>query len=242
MIDQTAIYKILGKMNNEVSLDWETLRKELATEYDFPYSADYLAKMAAGIKLASEAGLIKSQVETVLSDEQKERLKDRVKLNDSMRQVKEVYTAEARSESLRDSIILACSLLEPLPFVEKQSISSKHPYERKLVVTLADVHYGAEWEIKGLVGETINKYSPEIAEARLNEVRELREHIEDIVSKEDISDIIICMLGDSLDGILRQSTTGSKEEGLRVCVSFVKESQLDILQQRIEQFARDYKN
>ncbi len=36
-------------------------------------------------------------------------------------------------------------------------------------------------------------------------------------------------------------TTGSLQEGLRVCTSFVKESQFEVLQKRIKQFAVDYK-
>jgi hypothetical protein len=39
--------------------------------------------------------------------------------------------------------------------------------------------------------------------------------------------------------IISLDTTGSKQQGLRVCVSFVKEDQFDVLRTRLESFVKE---
>lgn len=73
---------------------------------------------------------------------------------------------------------------------------------QSLVVCIADCHYGAEWTIRGLQGEALNTYSPEIFEARM---ATLLGEIKAILEKEGIGHVVILLCGDALDGMLRNS-------------------------------------
>lgn len=73
---------------------------------------------------------------------------------------------------------------------------------RTLVVCIADCHYGAEWTVRGLHGEIINRYSPEVFCERMEM---LLGYVREILMKEDISDVQLLLCGDSLDGMLRNS-------------------------------------
>lgn len=67
---------------------------------------------------------------------------------------------------------------------------------------MGDIHYGAEWTVKGLLGETINAYSPEIFERRMETL--LRETLS-ILRREEIAHVDLMMCGDALDGMLRNT-------------------------------------
>jgi len=80
-----------------------------------------------------------------------------------------------------------------------------HPHDhcnRTLVVCIADCHYGAEWMIRGLQGEVLNAYSPEIFEDRM---AALLYEVRRILEKEDIHQVVLLLCGDALDGMLRNS-------------------------------------
>jgi len=64
------------------------------------------------------------------------------------------------------------------------------------------MHYGAEWSVKGLHGEAINTYSPEVFEQRM---QRLLTEVLQIVEREDLSHVDVIMCGDALDGMLRNS-------------------------------------
>ena len=70
------------------------------------------------------------------------------------------------------------------------------------MLCLGDFHFGAEWEVKGLYGEIINRYDPEVFERRMSD---LLGQTTEILLKEDIHDVVLLMCGDSLDGMLRPS-------------------------------------
>ena len=74
--------------------------------------------------------------------------------------------------------------------------------DRSLVVCIADCHYGAEWNVRGLRDETLNAYSPEIFERRMALL--LRELVM-ILEKESLCHVALLLCGDALDGMLRSS-------------------------------------
>ena len=74
--------------------------------------------------------------------------------------------------------------------------------DREAVLCFADTHYGAEFCIKGLFGDIINEYTPEIFEDRMSSL--LTQTIDIIVSK-GLTNIRVFSLGDEIDGILRVS-------------------------------------
>lgn len=134
--------------------------------------------------------------------------KERQKMRDLARQVRASYREESRSELLRETLREAISDLAairvPTLLITKNS-------ERALVVGIADFHYGARIDVKGILGDTINYYNYEVFEKRMAEL--LAEIIE-IISKESISDVYVMIVGDMIDGMLRQSQLMRLEYGV----------------------------
>lgn len=73
---------------------------------------------------------------------------------------------------------------------------------RTLVLCIADCHFGAEWTVRGLRGEELNRYSPEVFYDRMANL--LAQTVQ-ILEREQIGDVQLLICGDSLDGMLRAS-------------------------------------
>lgn len=192
---QEAIYKVLAKAQGELDIEWADLKEEI----NFPFSSDYLARMGAGIKWADDNNLIRR--EGNFEDVEEKVYKESVNYRDRQNFKRDEWRTKARSEEIRREISNAVASLGSLS-TTVDYVQLPRNNTKKLMVTLADAHYGAEWRVLGLQGELLNEYSPEIFEARM---ALLALHIRDIAKKEGTDQIVICMLGDSLDGMLRAS-------------------------------------
>ena len=148
--------------------------------------------MGAGIRLAADAGMLAGSVFPSADDEQK--------LRDLRREINEAYRAQNRSEALRQAVTEAAAKLPEIKI--PYCVPTGDDADRSLVVCVADCHYGAEWDIKGLRDETLNAYSPEIFERRMALL--LREIVA-ILEKEGIGHVVMLLCGDALDGMLRSS-------------------------------------
>lgn len=112
---------------------------------------------------------------------------------------------EARNELICEKITEAIEKLNdenPLIIPNPIAGNSNTKDKKGWVLAFGDAHFGAEFEIRGLYGEIINKYSPEIFYERMNE---LYDEVVDIVKKENIADLYIFDMGDQIDGMLRVS-------------------------------------
>ena len=81
-------------------------------------------------------------------------------------------------------------------------ITTTQSNDKSGVLFLADQHYGVSFTINGLDGSIINEYSPEIFEQRMNII------MSDTVNyakKNELTHLDVMCLGDSLDGLIRQS-------------------------------------
>lgn len=106
---------------------------------------------------------------------------------------------EARDELITEKICDAIRELPALEVPEKIDIS----YNSKFYcLVFGDAHYGCEFSLKGLFGESINEYSPEIFENRMWYL--LRKTVE-FIEKENVDVLNVFNMGDSVDGILRVS-------------------------------------
>lgn len=107
----------------------------------------------------------------------------------------------ARDELIAEHI---CSAIKELPPFEVPSYigSMFKNNERSGVLLIADPHYGVELSIKGLFGEVLNEYSPEIFEKRM---WTLLDEVIYIVGKEGFTELNVYDLGDQIDGLLRVS-------------------------------------
>lgn len=166
----TAIH---DKVTGITDLDWS----ELAAETGMGIHPDQLRKMGAGIKLAMEAGMLS------LEDGGKGKY-DLQKMRDVRNEINMTCRSEARSEALRDAIIEATGKLNP---VRIDPLPRPHPSSgRSLVVALGDFHYGAEWKVRGLCGEILNEFNPEVFEDRM---QHLLSQIIEILQKEAITHV-----------------------------------------------------
>ena len=90
--------------------------------------------------------------------------------------------------------------MQPIPIAERSPIAPIG--KRTLVLCVADCHYGAEWIVRGLRGEILNRYNPEVFGERMDD---LLAQVREIIAREGISDVQLLLCGDSLDGMLRNS-------------------------------------
>ena len=112
---------------------------------------------------------------------------------------------EARDELLVEKIRDAVSELnerDPIEYFENSYNVNYEDGPRTWVLAFGDAHFGADLQIKGLHGEIINEYSPEIFYDRMNE---LMVRVCDIIIENEISELYVFDLGDAIDGILRVS-------------------------------------
>lgn len=135
-----------------------------------------------------------------LSEKRLEIEKERVKLRTEKIEYSKWKREEARDELITEQIVQAIhdtsrDFKRPDP-IESQST------EKGYVLLFGDEHYGAEFEIKGLKGEIINAYSPEIFEKRM---WDLLDQTIEIICNESITDLHVFALGDCVDGCLRVS-------------------------------------
>ena len=90
--------------------------------------------------------------------------------------------------------------MPPISIAERSPIAPIG--KRTLVLCVADCRYGAEWIVRGLRGEILNRYNPEVFGERMDD---LLAQVREIIVKENISDVQLLLCGDSLDGMLRNS-------------------------------------
>ena len=107
---------------------------------------------------------------------------------------------EARDELICEKIVNAVKSLRPLS-VPSELYSEKHK-NASGVLCFGDEHYATEFTIRGLYGEIINQYSPDIFEQRM---WALLDETVNIIQKEQLYTLYIFALGDFCDGILRYS-------------------------------------
>lgn len=129
---------------------------------------------------------------------QKERMKAQTERLETNRWLREL----ARDEMITQSIVDEIKNIKPLnvPTYTPEPLVKYN--DRTWVLCISDPHYGAVFSIKGLYGEIINAYSPEIFEQRM---WKLFDNVYDIIQKENIDELNVYDLGDSIDGLLRVS-------------------------------------
>lgn len=107
-------------------------------------------------------------------------------------------------EEARDNLIVEkiCNAISSLPSLDiPKHINTTHN-TRAYALIFGDEHYGVEFELKGLFGEIINSYNPEIFE---NRMWDLFNQTLEIIQKENIYVLNVFSMGDFCDGILRVS-------------------------------------
>lgn len=170
-----------------------------------------MRKAGVGVKLVDDAGMLFENYDDLFihcGTEDPMGYKERQKARDLTRQISNLYRYEARSELLRETIREA---ITNLPEVKFPLVLPHKKADKVLVVGIGDTHYGAEINVTGLYGETVNRYDHVVFESRM---ARLMEEILDIVEKEEITEVAVFFVGDLLDGMLRQSQLMRLEYGV----------------------------
>lgn len=132
--------------------------------------------------------------------------RERRKLFDEKRELNETYRWQARNELYQEKIVSAIDRLEPIEIPEVRT----GDYERidtTALIAISDVHCGSTFEVKGLYGEIVNKYDYEIMQARFWKL--LNDFCNDDIVYDDI---LISVLGDAFENVLRLSSLSKLRE------------------------------
>ncbi len=140
-----------------------------------------------------------------LTQKQIEVEKEKNKLQTEKSAIKEYTRESARVELLIEQMKNEIKLLPEL----KTPRININPYQENdnediihAIGGIADAHFGVEYKIKGLKGEILNEYSPCIFYERMYSL--LAKYIK-IIEKEKIEVLHFIELGDSIEGMLRNS-------------------------------------
>lgn len=194
---------------------WEEVGVIINDQLGTDYTSDAYRKPYQNyIKFANALGQDKAIENNYLSEFEKKRAElevEKIKVADLGNRVRSMYREQSRWELMVEQIVTEIrketKLSSPIKVLTK--VSSQ---DRSAMAIVADPHDGAEFDIKGLFGESLNKYSPEIFEMRM---WRLAEEILAIASKEKIYSWNILDLGDSIEGILRLSSLHFIKFGLQ---------------------------
>lgn len=181
--------------------DWAEI--VLGPDYRDVYSSEYLrrASKVFSIFLKNAEG---QEVEGDKSDELRELLNqikaERIKLSTTNIEYNAIQRAEARNNLFNEELIRAIGRLEPLQIPEHEN-TYRLDGDSTLLITLSDFHAGSTFEVRGLYGETVNKYDYNIMWHRLYN---LIDQIEaDCI---DFKDCKVAILGDCFENIIRSSS------------------------------------
>jgi hypothetical protein len=195
-----------GKDNGLISETWETLSPILNTELGYEeedwkgesaWRKRYRNYLEAYENIFSKTQFSQSQLTNI--DEQKRELdKARIKLQTEKLEYNRWLREEARDELIAEKIVTAVEALKPLNIPLK--LHSEKCKNVSGVLCFGDEHYATEFTIRGLHGEIINQYDPDIFEQRM---WSLLDDTLNIIQKEQLYTLYVFALGDFCDGILR---------------------------------------
>lgn len=206
MSDKKELVKqIADKKQGKTDQDWS----EICEFFNLDINAETLRKAGVGIKLAADAGLLSEN--SAPSIEKDIGYIERQKMRDLSRQINTVYRSESRSELLRETIEEAVKNLPAFKIDNRNHVRKTDGVSKSLVVALGDFHYGADIHVEGLYGEVINEFNSNVFEERMSK---LLDEVVAICRKEDIDRVHLLMVGDLLDGVLRQAQLMRLEYGV----------------------------
>lgn len=183
-------------MNSEFRTDESEYRNESA--YRKPYQQ---AKrfFDAGIFEARGSAQTVGQVE--FDQAKRECMKERVKLQTEKLEYSRWLREDARDELILEKIIDAVRIegkRDYAPTNARETVVGRD--DAVGVLCYGDEHYGAEFKITGLHGETINEYSPEIFRDRMERILSI---VKSKVEFLGLKKLKVYSMGDELDGVLR---------------------------------------
>lgn len=180
--------EIADVINREFRADESEYRTESAYRKQYQVVARFLESKAIK-QYESENDYLKE-----LEKQRQDIRKERIKLQTANIERNRLDRNESRQEMYYEYVGSVCSSL-PLPKFVPTFEQSDYK-EIKYLVTIADVHYGANFSSMN------NSYSPEITKMRLEK---LCDEVINFVYEKELPQISVVSLGDMLQGLLRVS-------------------------------------
>lgn len=190
--EEEYCYRIY-ELKDIYGLSWREVANILNDELGYSYSPERYRVQAVKAREAAEAEAVMNADMDLLSESLLEIKKERVKTQDEKSQVNSLVRALAREETLKEiakDVVSEMSNKKALDFPKKLKVD---PDEAKGILVISDWHYGVD------VDTFFNKYNPDIAKQRINE---LCAEAMRIIYREDIDEIYLLNLGDMISGII----------------------------------------
>lgn len=184
--------EIADIINKEFREDDSEYRNESAYRKPYQYTKRFV-----------DAGILKDNTNEayleLIQEEKRGLMVERQKLRDEKLEYNKWLREHSRDELICERI---CEEIKALPPLNLPDPMIRVPGEIEGVLCFGDAHYGTEFSIKGLHGNVINEYSPQIFETRMTDL--LSQTIS-IIEEKGLTRLHVFSLGDELDGILRVS-------------------------------------
>lgn len=199
---QEIVLEVLDQKNRS-----ERRWMNVVQDHDLDCSSETIRKLANGIKFAHDAGMSFGKTDMASIDKG---FVERQKLYDTQRKINQDMRELSRTELICERIDMA---IKNLPKIQLYNRVKRESYVTRddLVVGIGDFHYGADFNVCGLYGESLNKYDSSVFVKRMGL---LKDRIVEIVDKEDPCQVTIMIAGDMLDGLLRTSQLQRLEYGV----------------------------
>ena len=201
----SLVQEVLDKKTGVLDKDW----CDMVMDYNLDCNPETLRKAGVGVKLASDAGMC-FPIDGDGTRDVMDGYVERQKLYDLQREIRKDLREQSRSELLREVIRDAVHNLPKIEVHEYVPTKNENEMDRELVVGIGDFHYGAKYVVKGLYDEPLNTYDSFVFETRM---KQLLYEIKYIVKMHQPEMITVMIVGDMLDGLLRQSQISRLEYG-----------------------------
>lgn len=197
--DNQLIYRVCK--DKDLIGTWEQVADILNDLLDVDYGESTYRKKYTAFEKMYEAKLDEAEDTDAQIVELKQQIrelkKERAKLQTEKLEYNRWLRENARDELITEKIVEAINDLKPVS--SPTYIEPSHG-DREYALLFGDEHYGVEFEIKGIMGEIVNAYSPEIFEERMND---LFRQVVKIIKEKNIKQLTVINLGDFMDGMLR---------------------------------------
>lgn len=200
--------------NKDAIGTWQDVADILNAELGYEYTESRYRKMYQSFtKMFDENRERFVEKDTITNDMLMQKIdleKERRKIQAEKIEYNAWIRESARDELIMEKVLEAIEKLTPIevpnPIKTCEDVSCK-----EYMLLFGDEHFGSEFEIHGINGEIINKYSPDIFMQRM---WKLLDYTIDIVKEKNIKKLNVFSLGDSIDGVLRISQLGKLKYGV----------------------------
>ena len=187
-------------LKEEKRLYWEEITEIINRELDLDYSESRYRKLYAAYKKGKEDAVKEDDGSEIpeISEYMRQKIelqKERVKISDERVQTNAYIRQLAREETIKEIASKCAQEMNSKKLLDGIA-EIKNNGKNSAILQLSDIHYGL------VVDNYWNKYNPEIAKAKLSQ---LRDKVIQYGKFNDVSDLYVVELGDAIAGRIHQT-------------------------------------